>query len=862
MEGEAPVAKAVIACERCRAKKRKCCGTKPTCSNCQRAISRNVASACVYPEAPRKRGPKKGYREDINRKLSALEALIKPLQTGELQGKELNEVLEALKATAGRNTTASYEDDDEDQAPPQKRQRRPESSGGPLRSNQQVMYDDEEGEDAEPQMVSAANVLEMMLLDSPGSPGNSGNMMTRQSSASSWVNQSNVLESMFAPPSAPIFTNLSSIRIDEQTYASLGLSQDFFNMVNAPTPTTYPSIREISGGNGGQLSPLELHLVQVYFTYAHGVLPLFHEKEFFSELAPINKHPSYLLNVIYAMGALYSRHPALYSEYQSPTRASEIFYGRAVEAIDPERGGPKEGASLIQTQLLLGVFDYGALQSARAFMWTGMAFRIAIKCNMMHADDWRVASSDLYHFSAWKKETASIDAETRRRIFISCMKIDAFASMISGGLPFSIDETECRPLLAASDERERRETLHGVPGIADDEPWRSFLAGRPMNTVFDAKPPLSSLTEDPNGVGHLISSPSYSIHMWELSVISRQVGRYVRQLSHHSPIDNRNLSPSMSTVMSLLPPTPDGVTLYNAMLRWRATLPPEYRVWDSLEFFTGDTEIPLPHPSSSPAWTRNASLIFNEFFFLATLSMLHQPTITNTSRIYPVQYGKDSAYLSSAGVLIACHKILVYVIRSVHAVEGIMMPFSPDDSITARDIPISALYPPPPSQCADNPIMSFTVYSICAINLAYVSSNPIYRGKQMEFVNDIKTVIIPYLENLSRIWPVSATYSARLKKLLETLTTTTGSGTVTNYAAPDLCPSRDVAQQPDSTYDMSSSSGSSTTETPGSHRSTSPMHSPMNSGVANMNIGGDAVNQGYSNLPSPYSFLNNSPAPQ
>ncbi|KAJ3082047.1 hypothetical protein HK102_001951 [Quaeritorhiza haematococci] len=73
-----------LACDRCRSKKRKCDGAKPICSNCRRAIDRNVEGVtCVYVPTAKKRGPKKGYRDALMEKLNTLESLLRPLQEGQ-----------------------------------------------------------------------------------------------------------------------------------------------------------------------------------------------------------------------------------------------------------------------------------------------------------------------------------------------------------------------------------------------------------------------------------------------------------------------------------------------------------------------------------------------------------------------------------------------------------------------------------------------------------------------------------------------------------------------------------------------------------------------------------------------------------
>ena len=189
---------------------------KPRCGNCDRAIARGVASECVYPAAPRKRGPKKGYREAITEKLNALEALLKPLQSGALQGHDLTSILTSLQQTSqGRNDNARSSpsdslgrrrpspEDEDDESPshshyggqPSKRQRQHEEpqysntmdSGfsAPAAKRNDGRFNMDNEPDPQPQLT-AASALEMMLFD-PASPSNS--QKSAAASTPAWLAQ-------------------------------------------------------------------------------------------------------------------------------------------------------------------------------------------------------------------------------------------------------------------------------------------------------------------------------------------------------------------------------------------------------------------------------------------------------------------------------------------------------------------------------------------------------------------------------------------------------------------------------------------------------------------------------------------------
>ncbi|RKO89762.1 hypothetical protein BDK51DRAFT_47021 [Blyttiomyces helicus] len=73
------------ACDGCRAKKRRCDGLRPSCTNCLR--SRNDSGGegmpCTYLTATKKRGPRRGYRSDLLDRLTEIERILKPAPDSE-----------------------------------------------------------------------------------------------------------------------------------------------------------------------------------------------------------------------------------------------------------------------------------------------------------------------------------------------------------------------------------------------------------------------------------------------------------------------------------------------------------------------------------------------------------------------------------------------------------------------------------------------------------------------------------------------------------------------------------------------------------------------------------------------------------
>ena len=63
------------ACDACRKKKVKCSGNKPSCNNCTR-----LGVTCTYLPSTRKRGPRVGLVESLEKRLLQMEKLLQPLK--------------------------------------------------------------------------------------------------------------------------------------------------------------------------------------------------------------------------------------------------------------------------------------------------------------------------------------------------------------------------------------------------------------------------------------------------------------------------------------------------------------------------------------------------------------------------------------------------------------------------------------------------------------------------------------------------------------------------------------------------------------------------------------------------------------
>ncbi|KAJ3082046.1 hypothetical protein HK102_001950, partial [Quaeritorhiza haematococci] len=167
--------------------------------------------------------------------------------------------------------------------------------------------------------------------------------------------------------------------------------------------------------------------------------------------------------------------------------------------------------------------------------------------------------------------------------------------------------------------------------------------------------------------------------------------------------------------------------------------------------------------------------------------------------------------ISSMDILRICFAAHVWIVKCVHVVVRVsdVLPFSPADlgagggggTATASStsssssssfgggaggggiggggenpfrfsaIPFSEQYPAPPWQLVQSPLMSFFLYvTSSAVTTLFLQDAVIYNRNNSEtvatIVHGLRNVVIPLIDNISRVWKVAGLYSQRLRVLL------------------------------------------------------------------------------------------------
>ncbi|OBZ86157.1 Cutinase transcription factor 1 alpha [Choanephora cucurbitarum] len=185
-----------------------------------------------------------------------------------------------------------------------------------------------------------------------------------------------------------------------------------------------PQYRRSANINSFELPPKDLseHLVQLYFKHFYPFLPLFYKRQ----LCPKDAVTPLLMNAIYAVASRISPDARVRSDPEASETAGDIFFERAEKLLDESYDTPS--ISTIQALLLLASHQHGAMKSAKAWLYSGMAFRMAQDLGLhRNCDHWNIPLEE---------------CERRKRVFWCCYIVDRLASAMYGRAS-TFEERDC-----------------------------------------------------------------------------------------------------------------------------------------------------------------------------------------------------------------------------------------------------------------------------------------------------------------------------------------------------------------------------------------------------------------------------------
>ncbi|KAF7729309.1 hypothetical protein EC973_004565 [Apophysomyces ossiformis] len=381
------------ACDLCRRKKIKCDGLSPICSNCQA-----FSLECSYNDTTKKRGPPKGYIEAIENRLHRLENFL-----GEL-AKEDNPRSQALLAELNSPLETS--------------------TGEQIKTRPVRRADRQKSPYARRQNSGKSKVNLQIETQSDASGTSSAYLVTSPTLAQ-------------PPPSSPdsVDDSTGQLSMDETGQVRyLGKSSGYYLLQDSRTyqngafhfsgwghRSSSDTNRKqfLSSSNPLELPPSDLsdHLLKLYFDNFYPFLPMFYKRQLNSTFAsPEEPVSPLLLNAIYALASRLSPDKRVRSDPDSPDTAGDIFFERAKRLLDDYYDIPK--ISTVQALLLLSCHQHGVMKAARAWLYSGMAFRMAQDLGLnRNCEQWDIPPPE---------------RQRRKRVFWCCFIVDRLTSAIFG----------------------------------------------------------------------------------------------------------------------------------------------------------------------------------------------------------------------------------------------------------------------------------------------------------------------------------------------------------------------------------------------------------------------------------------------
>ncbi|KAG9289498.1 hypothetical protein G9A89_001270 [Geosiphon pyriformis] len=427
------------ACDTCRRKKVRCDGVQagsdpPSCTNCKA-----YGYECSFIDAPKKRGPPKGYIEALETRLQRMESILGGLvQSGDLPEGTISSNLEWINVNETNFTGKNQQ-----------------SKNGSSRKSSNP--DDDSSKD-EPIYTPRSN----SLLSAHRTDGYARKSKDRKIGYYSNSNSDSSDESLSSDSKEGFGDNydlndsMGQLAIDETGQTRyLGNSSGIFllrvtNRVANGQIFKFPRngcevYRKPNKPTSFELPPRELcdEMLDVYFKQVHPFIPIIDPEELRKKYRSISNNSSILilLFAMFAMSKRFSDPPLVRRNPDDPVYAADLFFESARDLLKEEFD---EGQlSTVQALLLMSAYQQGA-KNSRSWMYTGMAIRMAQDMGL-HRDS-----------AKWSLEQTN--GEVRKRVWWSCYISDRFVSA-GLGRPMIIDDSDCdvplpTPGLLPGDEME------------------------------------------------------------------------------------------------------------------------------------------------------------------------------------------------------------------------------------------------------------------------------------------------------------------------------------------------------------------------------------------------------------------------
>ncbi|KAI8802203.1 fungal-specific transcription factor domain-containing protein [Cladochytrium replicatum] len=180
-------------------------------------------------------------------------------------------------------------------------------------------------------------------------------------------------------------------------------------------------------------------LITLFYEYCDPFFPLLNQRNFRKK---IQTHSPLLLNAIYALSARFSTHPLVLTKPDQPFASGDVFYMRARELVDHYMDSPSQ--STVTALVLLATYAAGSGRGSAAWMYSGMAIRMAQELKLNVEPEFEESSSN-------RHRSDSLEMEERRRLWWCCYILDRYAGA-AADRSMIINEKDCRVYLPCPED--------------------------------------------------------------------------------------------------------------------------------------------------------------------------------------------------------------------------------------------------------------------------------------------------------------------------------------------------------------------------------------------------------------------------
>ncbi|CAG8510545.1 7259_t:CDS:2 [Funneliformis caledonium] len=503
------------ACDTCRRKKVRCDGVQPgsdppSCTNCKA-----YGYECAFIDAPKKRGPPKGYIEALETRLQRMESILGGLvQSGDLPEGTISTNLEWINVNE-----SNFKSDQDSNSSHSSRLRKSSYDSVTIGSNLRNGR------------TNSSNASKSVVTSSSNhkSYKNVGQGSDSEECFSSDGNE-------YSGSRYDLNDSMGQLTIDESGHTRyLGNSSGIIlfkitkkvangQIITIPKTEFYAPIKRIGTNMVFELPPKEIcdKLLDAFWNEVHPVMPFFDKQDLMEKYNNLeSNHTSViLLYSIFSISAKYVDDP---TEGPNPVDASSAgiqYYNKAKELLKDEFGNST--ISVVQSLLLLASHHQSHRNSV-TWVYVGLAIRLAQDLGL-HRDS-----------SQWNFDERQ--GEIRRRVWWACVVADRFTAA-GLGRPLAINDADCDVdfPVAGKVPEDDDETIEGWVEILKC----NLILGRILNHIYGIKSKSSQENAE-----HMLASLDHELSEWRENLPKK---------FHYdsTPIHYDNISSNRKVFMNLL----------------------------------------------------------------------------------------------------------------------------------------------------------------------------------------------------------------------------------------------------------------------------------------------------------------------